>query len=295
MPSKQVGDGRRSPARRRSRARTARPAARSSSRAMGEHLAGDRVHADDLGVGRDVQQRLGRCPGAAAEVQQPQAGAAIAQAHPAGPATAGARDSRGSRRRGGRSCVRVRRTRGPRSRGRSGRARASRGSREASSRILSPSPPVGWGLVVTALVVSDEEDRGGGQACGPNGIELIISAGDLPFDYLADLTDRLGAVPACWCPATTTRTSPDFGSGAWASGSATGCPRRGQGPLASTTPTGGSWTSPGRPVRGPWRLCALPRRTQPVDAARAGQARAGRGAGGPTAEAAATAAPVDAA
>lgn len=44
-----------------------------------------------------------------------------------------------------------------------------------------------------ALVVSDEEDlalRAGGRPADQ--VDLIISAGDLPFDYLSDLADRLG-------------------------------------------------------------------------------------------------------
>jgi hypothetical protein len=45
--------------------------------------------------------------------------------------------------------------------------------------------------MVTALVVSDEEDRGLRAGARPEGIDLIISAGDLPFDYLSELADRL--------------------------------------------------------------------------------------------------------
>jgi len=43
----------------------------------------------------------------------------------------------------------------------------------------------------TALVVSDEEDRGLRAGARPSGIDLIVSAGDLAFDYLSELSDRL--------------------------------------------------------------------------------------------------------
>jgi len=46
--------------------------------------------------------------------------------------------------------------------------------------------------VVNALVVSDEEDPGLSRGARPDGIDLVVSAGDLPFDYLADIADRLG-------------------------------------------------------------------------------------------------------
>lgn len=45
--------------------------------------------------------------------------------------------------------------------------------------------------MVTALVVSDEEDRALRAGARPEGIDLIVSAGDLAFDYLSDLADRL--------------------------------------------------------------------------------------------------------
>ena len=46
--------------------------------------------------------------------------------------------------------------------------------------------------MVNALVVSDEEDPGLSRGARPEGIDLVVSAGDLPFDYLADIADRLG-------------------------------------------------------------------------------------------------------
>ncbi len=46
--------------------------------------------------------------------------------------------------------------------------------------------------MVNALVVSDEEDPGLSRGARPDGIDLVVSAGDLPFDYLADIADRLG-------------------------------------------------------------------------------------------------------
>src|SRR5207245_9387644 len=94
------------------------------------------------------------------------------------------------RRPAGRSCGRARRTRATRSRARSGRAPAWRDSHEASSRIL-PSDARRLGPVVTALVVSDEEDRALRVGARPDGSDLIISAGDLGFDYLSELADRL--------------------------------------------------------------------------------------------------------
>lgn len=45
--------------------------------------------------------------------------------------------------------------------------------------------------MATALIVSDEEDRGLRAGARPSGIDLIVSAGDLPFDYLSALADRL--------------------------------------------------------------------------------------------------------
>src|SRR6185437_1319728 len=38
----------------------------------------------------------------------------------------------------------------------------------------------------------DEEDRGLRAGARPEGVDLIVSAGDLPFDYLEDLADQLG-------------------------------------------------------------------------------------------------------
>ena len=49
--------------------------------------------------------------------------------------------------------------------------------------------------MVTALVVSDEEDRVLRAGVAPQGIGLVVSAGDLAFDYLTEIVDRLG------CPA----------------------------------------------------------------------------------------------
>ena len=44
--------------------------------------------------------------------------------------------------------------------------------------------------VVRVLAVSDEVDAWGRGATRP-GVELILAAGDLPFDYLAELSDRI--------------------------------------------------------------------------------------------------------
>ena len=50
---------------------------------LAQHLH-RRVDGDDLGLRRDLQQGRRRCPGAAAEVEQPQAATAVGQAHALG-------------------------------------------------------------------------------------------------------------------------------------------------------------------------------------------------------------------
>ena len=135
--------------------------------------------------------------------------------------------------------------------------------------------------MVTALVVSDEEDRGLRAGARPDGIDLIVSAGDLPFDYLTDLADRLGC-PGVLVPG---NHDPDLTGfrerrGIWFRD---GLPAAWPGPAGFDDADGRVVDVAGDPVRRPRRLRALPHGAQPVDAARADPPRSGAGAGGPTA------------
>ena len=95
-----------------------------------QHL-GRCVDGDDLGFGRDLEQRRRGRARAAAEVEQAQSAAAVAAAPSAGRRAGDGRDSRGWRRPGGRSSRRGRRMRGARNGYRSGRSQ-----RRSRARIL---------------------------------------------------------------------------------------------------------------------------------------------------------------